>query len=686
MLTTMKLKNTILYAAMLSAGMVTTSCDDFLDREPITNITPESYFKADTELAAYTINYYNNIFGIPNAEYNAGPANWDDETDNSVVGEANLGYFADNHWLVGAGQAMGFSMIRVCNYFFDKVLPKYEAGTITGSPELIKHYIGEMYFMRASVYFGYLKTFGDYPIITEVLPDDLAVLAEASRRRPRNEVARFILGDLDKAIEMCQSKAFNKNRISKEAAQLMKARVALYEATFEKYHSGTPRVPGETGWPGAEMEYNAGKSFNIPAEIDFFLGEAIEASAAVADAHSLTKNTHVMNPEYKVPNGWNDYFEMYCTEDLSTFDEVILWRDYSKLESATTGYHTYIQFGGNNGLTKSYVDAFLMANGLPIYAAGSGYTTDDSKIDNVKADRDERLQLFLFGESTVLYNDIAAEGAGGSSDGGSQARRFYEAPTVVYITEHRDLTGFRGRKWMTYDQVQIDNGCNGINGFPVMRAAEAYLIYMEAYYEKNHSLDAKAEGYWKALRERAGVDTDFKKTIAATDLTKEPDWAKYSGDNMVDETLYNIRRERRCEFIGEGFRPDDLRRWRSFDALFPQNMGAYMPMGMNFWTEMYKHPDYVDKTSGKSLLLEQEPGKNDANISSREYSKYLFPYRKILENNEVADGFRWKKAHYLSPLGQRDIELNVLGDKENEIPQVYQNPYWPTQANQGALE
>ena len=681
----MKLKNILLYAVALSAGMVATSCDDFLDREPITNITPNSYFKADTELAAYTINYYHNIFRAPRGGYNAGPANWDDETDNMVVGDASLGYFADNYWLVGKGQAMDFGMIRVCNYFFDQVLPKQEAGKISGNLEMIKHYIGEMYFMRAATYFNFLKAYGDYPIITEVLPDDKEVLVEASRRAPRNEVAKFILSDLDKAISMCKSKAFNKNRINKEAAQLLKARVALYEATFEKYHKGTGRVPGDSNWPGAKMEYNAGKSFNTDADVDFFLSEAMDASKAVADVHQLADNSHVMNPEYKVPTGWNPYYEMFCAKDLSTYDEVILWKSYSKKESELQGYHPYIQQGGNNGLTKSYVDAFLMSNGLPIYAAGSGYTTDDSKLDNVKANRDERLQLFMFGETSVLYNDVADGEGGGHEDSGKKASRYYEAPTVVYITEHRDLTGFRGRKWMTYDQMQINNGINGENGFPEMRAAEAYLIYMEASYLKNKTIDASADSYWRALRRRAGVSEDYKATIAATDMNKEEnevqDWAVCSGDQIVDATLYNIRRERRCEFIGEGMRGDDLRRWRSFDYLFKHQ---YMPQGMNFWTSMYKHENYIDEVSKKSSLIPQEPGKTDANVSSPEYSKYLFPYRKVLENNEVADGFKWKKAHYLSPLGARDLALNVLG--EAEVPQVYQNPYWPDEASKGALE
>ena len=82
-------------------------------------------------------------------------------------------------------------------------------------------------------------------------------------------------------------------------------------------------------------------------------------------------------------------------------------------------------------------------------------------------------------------------------------------------------------------------------------------------------IDSKADGYWKQLRTRAGVDPDYNKAIAATDMQKEAenDWGAYSHGKLIDKTLYNIRRERRCEFIGEGFRKDDLYRWRSLDQL-----------------------------------------------------------------------------------------------------------------------
>lgn len=69
------------------------------------------------------------------------------------------------------------------------------------------------------------------------------------------------------------------------------------------------------------------------------------------------------------------------------------------------------------------------------------------------------------------------------------------------------------------------------------------------------------------MRKRAGVSENFQKTIDATDLSKENDLAVWSGSQMIDKTLYNIRRERRCEFIAEGMRKDDLLRWRSLDKM-----------------------------------------------------------------------------------------------------------------------
>lgn len=73
-------------------------------------------------------------------------------------------------------------------------------------------------------YYQALVRYGDFPIIDEVLPDDQAILKELSQRAPRNEVARFILKDLDTAISRLKDQGFNNQRINKQTAQLLKSR------------------------------------------------------------------------------------------------------------------------------------------------------------------------------------------------------------------------------------------------------------------------------------------------------------------------------------------------------------------------------------------------------------------------------------------------------------------------------
>ena len=134
--------------------------------------------------------------------------------------------------------------------------------TISGTVGKIKHYIGEAYFLRAYEYFKKLQLFGDFPIIKEPLANDRETLNAASTRFPRNEVARFILDDLDKAYDYMSDVDMATTRINKDVAKLLKSRVALFEATWLQNFKGTAFVPGGEGWPGASLhnsyEYPSG--------------------------------------------------------------------------------------------------------------------------------------------------------------------------------------------------------------------------------------------------------------------------------------------------------------------------------------------------------------------------------------------------------------------------------------------
>lgn len=662
----MKIKNRLTHHFTLGLaclfGVALSSCEDFLDREPLDRITVPQFFNTEADLAAYSVAYYPSTFST-HSGWGIGVGNYDNHTDNQATTDANLYRYVKGHWKVPQSGDLGFGNIRAFNYFFEQVLPKYEQNAITGSPANIEHYIGEVYFLRAMTNFQKLQTYGDFPIITSVLEDNHEALVEAAKRAPRNLFARFILEDLDRAIDMLQDGFKKKNRLTRDAALLAKSRVALYEGTFLKHHRGTPRVPGEAGWPGAKMSYNSGFTIDLDGEINFFLTQAMAAAKEVADKVSLTPNSGKANPEGSEFAGWNPYFEMFAAQDMSNIDEVLFWRDYSLDLSVTHGVSVYLKRGGNTGLTKGMVDSYLMKNGLPIYAAGSGYVGDET-IMKTKEGRDERLQMFVAGETDRFSNEAE------NSE--------YGYPGIVELQETRDVTGYRPRKFLSFDPKEAPGSeltCTA--GSIVFRAVEAYLNYMEACYEKNGTLDGDATNYWVAIRKRAGVDTDFAKTIANTDLSRENDWGAYSGGVLVDATLYNIRRERRNEFISEGLRWADLMRWCSMNQV-----KNYVVEGFNLWDEAYLAEEYYTvNEEGETEFILVGDGSASSNVSAKELSKYLRPYQKIRNNNPVFDGYNWSEANYLSPLPIREIQLASPDKLSIETSNLYQNPYWPLEAN-----
>ena len=70
------------------------------------------------------------------------------------------------------------------NYFLEQVLPKKEAGVISGATEDINHYIGEIYFCELLLISTGLCTYGDFPIVTTVPEDKTEELVEFSKRAP----------------------------------------------------------------------------------------------------------------------------------------------------------------------------------------------------------------------------------------------------------------------------------------------------------------------------------------------------------------------------------------------------------------------------------------------------------------------------------------------------------------------
>jgi hypothetical protein len=667
--------NNVIKGFALSLSLLTIiGCDDFLDIAPPSQIAPDTYLWTADQLGAYTIRYYaqydtyNGAAGtngmIGSHWGNGGESLYFDDiaTDNAISRGTNNRY-KPGLWRVGTtGGDWNFSNIYALNYYLQTVVPRFEAGEITGSETIVKHYVGEGYFLRAHEYFYRLRKLGDFPIVKEVLPDNKEALIEASKRQPRNEVARFILDDLDKAINLLSnSPNGGKTRITRNAALLLKARVALFEGSWETHHAGTAQVPDKsTGWTGATKDYNAGYQYNASAEIEFFLTEAMEAAAEIADHISLVENNKVIRESQAQPV--NAYYDMFASANPGAYPEVLMYRSYNT-ELGSHFYNHYICFGANKGYTHQMEQSILMENGLPQYAVGSGYASDDF-IEDTKIDRDWRWKLFMKAPNEVsVFLNIAEPG------------KFENAP-IVYAVDGKNSTstGYMLGKGYTHDYNNTVLG-KDVTAPVIFRAAEAYLIYIEASYLKTKEIDSKADSYWKAIRTRAGVDPDYDKTIRATDMEKEYpyDWGAYSKGTLVDATLYNIRRERRSELIGEGQRYNDLIRWRAMDQL-----NGFQIEGCKIWGPL------KDRYAAGQLIADQtDESKNT--MSSQSLSNYIRPYQIVGTNNDFYEGLFFCEAHYLEPIAAEHFLISASDGKTPSQSPIYQNAGWPTEGGAGAI-
>lgn len=641
------------------------ACNKYLDRAPLADVTPKEYLNTEADLATYTVTRYN----FPShAGWGMGTFVLDNHTDNQVASGYSTIWVPGEFKVSATGGDYDFTRIRHINYFLEMVLPKWKSNKLTGNLPNIEHYIGEAYFLRAFEYFSKLQNLGDFPIVKNTLIDNMGQLTAASVRNPRNEVARFILADLDSAINLLNVSPPNgKNRISKDVALLFKSRVGLYEGSWLKYHGNTARVPGGPGWPGAQSHPNF--SINLAEEINFFLSESMAAAEQVADKVELVAN--IKDDGQNSSN--NPYYNMFWDVDMSSYSEVLMWRSYSFSLGVTHNVNHYMnQNGGNSGYTKGLVESFTMANGLPIYANGSGYLGDDD-FKNIKAGRDNRLQIFMKAPGELRVKDKM------NTDG---TPILESNPAILDIAETRYVTGYALKKGMSYLAAQLP-GSAGSTGSITFRATEAYLNYLEASYLKNNFIDAKASAYWQKIRNRAGVNQDFMHTVNNTDMNEEAkdDFGAYSSGTLLsDKILFNIRRERRLELVAEGFRYQDLKRWRALDQL---KSSPYIVEGFKLWSDMEHW--YVN-TSGVSTLVEPNtPGKT-ANVSAKSESLYLRPYRiNNSANNLVLNGYKWANAHYLNPIAVQHFTITST-DGSASSSTLYQNPGWPITANEGAID
>lgn len=465
-----------------------------------------------------------------------------------------------------------WSNIRYINYFMTHY------GTVTGDESEINQYVGEMRFFRALEYYSKIRTFGDVPWLERNLDIDSEELY--GPRTPRNEVIQHIIDDLDFAIEWLPdgvTVAANGNRLTADVARHIKARVCLYEGTYYKYHT--------------ELGY----------EWQSLLQEAAEASDELINSGRYQI--------YNTGDPAHDYYNMFIMDDKSGLQEAILYIDYADpLRRHNWGHGA---FEANTGFSKDLADTYLYADGLP--KALTSYPTDDETMAQEMANRDPRMSQTILNNEFFEGNE-AFVGHGPATDDGYVTS--FITTGYQTIKGYNPATGHLGYTLETADGIAY-------------RYAETLLINAEAKAELGSISQTDLDRTINVLRDRVGMP-HLTMEVGFTD----PNWPDYGYD--LSPLLQEIRRERRIELLGEGFRWDDLCRWKAGQLL--ENPRTYIG----------KKVTTGNRTDDGCVIV---------------YPDYTYPDLSIGPNSRV-----WDDKYYLQPIPLGELQRN---------PQLLpQNPGW----------
>lgn len=581
-------------AAMLAVSALFTSCD-VTDLSPLDSVTDKSFWNSTTDLELYA----NGLLG------NLGGADAYGDQYSDVFVNNTVDNYLFNTMSIANASGWDWGTVRSCNYF----LTRYNR--VQGDEATINQYVGEVRFYRALDYYGKIKRFGDVPWYDKDLStSDTEELYKA--RDPRNFVLGKIIEDLEFAAQWCiDSKA--SGRPTKDAALTQLARVCLYYGTYMKYHN--------------EQESN-GISSNM------LLQKAKDATDRIINSgkYAIVKATDAPGTA-SYPEWPCSYSNLFIQDDLGSCAEAILPR-YYKVDVVT--HEVGRQAGGlGMGLSKAFIESYLMADGTPIYNEGSGYKGDNTINDEIDG-RDPRLWQTIATDRRVNW---VLNGENTHFDWGST------------VTTSAGLTGYPCEKFHSSNMEQQQPKNCYFDWF-LYRYAEVLLINAEVNYELGSCTQAVLDATINKLRDRVGM----------AHLTVNPvaDAKPLDYGYTVNPLLYEIRRERAIELINEGFRMDDLKRWNAMKLLEnPLTM-----LGMRVTQDVR---DFFASEEGGQITF----GEGHRETYDYEGKTYV---RVFAPSTMLSDGRKWTQddKRWLYPIPLEQLRLNS---------NLTQNPGWPTGSN-----
>lgn len=616
---------------LLILVMSLSSCQkDFLERYPLDNMSDATFFSSPNDLKVY-VNAFYPLF--PRYHFQSqfdGPTNITvDANSDILIATGTSGTLMQKG---STGQApltngtwnSNFTWIRRANYF----LKNYQRVTPRGTDA--KQYIGEGYFFRAWVYYNMLVQFGDVPIVTEVLSTDSPDLYKT--RDSRYDVAKYIIQNLDSAITNLgwkNSQFAGGGRVNKESAIIMKARVALFEGTWERYHGikNTPfKVTGKNG--------------------DDFL-KLIEPAVLEVITRQGT-SLFTTGGSYNEP-----YNQLFSQQDASKTAGVFLYRVYDAIQIVGHNFFDNV-VDANYTASRRMLEAYLDKQGNP--QSISLLPLDQKNLTNLAANLDPRFKQTIWTPNRGPQNKIIG------LDKQALPSRY---PMINNAFSSNYAAG--GLRLWKGAILDANEWRNGSTDDVLIRYEEGLLALAEAKALLGTLSQADLDKTVNLIRNRVGMASMQLSAVNSWSITYA---RNRSFDPSESKIVNEIRRERLVELAYEGHRVNDLKRW----AVYEDVVNGWKPQGAHY-------QEFIDYFNNVSLL--QADGFTAGDAAKCKLAQganfdidaqgYINPYFKTPEFKSGGEGYFVEPGRaYLSPVPKAEIDLY----QQKAGVTLTQNPGW----------
>ncbi|MCA6026147.1 RagB/SusD family nutrient uptake outer membrane protein [Bacteroides thetaiotaomicron] len=570
------MKYTLKAILVMALGCLTYSC---LDLDPKDQIADGNYWQEASDFKLFANQFYGWTRDFSNSVYDAPHS---DKRSDLILDKSGTNVYSNGTNSIPTGDnnyTDNYNRIRRTNILLQKA-ESY------GNQSDIEQYIGEAKFFRAYCYFELLQLYGD--VIITKKPLDVTDPEMKVARNDRSEVVDFMIQDLkDAAGQLPLTSAVENGRVGSEGAWAFLSRVALYEGTWQKFRGNEAR----------------GK-------------ELLDVAAKAAKEVINSKNFSLYTPAIL---GDSAQKYMFILEDVKSNPAGLLKASNTEYIFSRRHDETLNPIGKNitkeclanaQQIAQKFAALYLCQDGLPIEKSSLYLFKVDGIIAHEYQNRDNRMLYTLCvpggyywsnENSRINWTSDAADKASASIKGYSPANG----------------SGYANQKWAAERKVQTNS--EGYD-YPVIRYAEVLLNYAEAVYERDDAIsDDDLNISLNLVRNRINKSMPKLSNNLVT----------ANGLNMREE----IRRERTVELFNEGFRIDDLKRWKTAETEMPKDFLGIKWTGTEYATK-WPNVSYAKNSDG-----------------------YI-----ILET-----GRKWESKHYLYPLPTDQLQLN---------PNLKQNPGW----------